>query len=133
MLVFPFEVTEVDMIEGGARAIVEYYSAVVETAGLASNAAVRDVLARLRFEVEEATSSDDLVRIMSHSIQDVDNVIERELENNRRNRVFQIAAEDSKAQSFIGTALISIANVVYDDALLLSTDDIDEIARIASE
>lgn len=37
MLVFPFEVTEVDMIEGGARAIVEYYSAVVETAGLASN------------------------------------------------------------------------------------------------
>jgi hypothetical protein len=110
MVKFPSEITEMEIVRGGARAIVDYYEGVAEAAGLSSNAAVRDVLARLRFEVEEASSSNDLVRVITQYFGSVKDVVEREQENKRRNRIFQIITEDETVQAFSGTATVTVQN-----------------------
>lgn len=135
MIRFPSEITEMEIVTGGARAIVDYYEAVAEAAGLSSNAAVRDVLARLRFEIEEAESSNDLVRVVTHYFGNVNDVVEREQENKRRNRVYQIVSEDQGVQSFSGTAVIAVqsasgSEVTVEDSMgILSAEAETKLGR----
>jgi len=135
MIKFPSEITEMEIVRGGARAIVDYYEGVAEAAGLSSNAAVRDVLARLRFEVEEASSSNELVRVVTQYFGNVKDVVEREQENKRRNRVYQIITEDEGVQTFSGTATVTVQNasgreVTVDDPLsVLSAETLAKLNR----
>jgi hypothetical protein len=135
-ITFPHEVTELDMVRGGARAVVEHYEAMATAAGLASNVAVRDVLARLRFEIEESTSSSQLVGVITRYVRDVNDVFEREHENNRRNHVFKIVSEDRGVQSLVGTATIIVSSVAgsgveLDDPMNILTDA--TVARLSRD
>ena len=137
MVRFPSEITEMEIVRGGARAIVDYYEGVAEAAGLSSNAAVRDVLARLRFEVEEASSSNELVRVVTQYFGNVKDVVEREQENKRRNRVYQLVTEDPGVQAFSGTATVTVQNAsgrevsVDDPSGVLSAETVSKLGRDA--
>lgn len=94
ILRFPGEITDTEVVRGGARVLAAYYETTIADAGLSRNSAVRDALAKFKFEVEQAASGDEIAQVIWAYGRAVQDVIAREEENQRREFVLWVVNQD---------------------------------------
>jgi len=108
LLRFPGEITDTEIVRGGARVLAGHYEKTIADAGLARNSAVRDALAKFKFEIEQAASGEEI----SHSIwtygRAVQDVIAREEENQRRELVLWVINQDPATKEVADRASVAI-------------------------
>ena len=117
----PGEMSKVEIARQGAEMVAEYYEKQASEAGVYNNSAVRDVIAQMRFELDKAGTTEELVAIQTQYGSKVEEVVLREQENKRRDTVLGIIKEDPQVAQFKGEALIGISKtesegVVISDA-----------------
>ncbi|MDI7248400.1 MAG: DUF881 domain-containing protein [Bacillota bacterium] len=133
LLRFPGEITDTEIVRGGARALAGYYESTCAHSGLARNSAVRDALAKFKFEIEQAVSGEEIASAIATYGRAVQNVIEREEENQRRELVLWILSQDPAIRSVTGRTVITVARgrdglvTVEGKNVVLSADTISRL------
>lgn len=133
LLRFPGEITDTEIVRGGARALADYYESTCAHSGLARNSAVRDALAKFKFEIEQAVSGEEIASAIATYGRAVQSVIEREEENQRRELVLWILSQDPAIRSVAGRTVITVARgrdglvTVEGKDLVLSADTISRL------
>ena len=94
LLRFPGEITDTEIVRGGARVLAAYYEKTIADAGLSRNSAVRDALAKFKFEIEQAASGEEISQVIWAYGREVQDVIAREEENQRREFVLWVVNQD---------------------------------------
>ena len=94
LLRFPGEITDTEVVRGGARVLAAYYEKTIADAGLSRNSAVRDALAKFKFEVEQGASGEEIAQVIWAYGRAVQDVIAREEENQRREFVLWVVNQD---------------------------------------
>lgn len=94
LLRFPGEISKVEITREGAYALAKYYSELARERGLEKNPAMRDALAKFKFEIEQALTSDDIAYAIGKYGRNVQDVLVREEENSRRELVLSIVSLD---------------------------------------
>lgn len=132
----PGEVSDSEIMKEGAYALADYYESVAQKSGLDKNTAVRDALAKFKFEIEEAVSADEIAYAVGYYGRSIQDVLAREDENRRREILLQILNADPGLHRFQGQATITISvskdGVTVDDRQgILSQETVRAI--VASE
>lgn len=109
LLRFPGEITDTEIVRGGARALADYYESTCAHSGLARNSAVRDALAKFKFEIEQAVSGEEIASAITTYGRAVQDIIAREEENQRRELVLWIISQDPAIRSVTGKTVITVA------------------------
>jgi len=117
---FPGEMDKLDVAREAADMTVEYYEQQAEEAGVLNSAAVRDVLAQMKFELEKASTPREVIEVQGQYGEKIRETIARELDSKRNEAVLNIINKDSNVKSFEGETIISInknegKGVVIDD------------------
>lgn len=108
LLRFPGEVTEVDIARRGAFALADYYAQLAKQKGLDRNRAVRESLAKFKFEIEQSLTSDDVGFVLGLYGRNVQDVLSREEENLRREVVGRIVSLDPRLSTMRGRATVIV-------------------------
>jgi len=131
---FPGETSDTTLIREGAISLIEYYEGQANKLNLDKNTAVRDALAKFRFETTKAVTEEDIVYTIGYYGRTTADVIEREVENNRRELLISIINSDpaisvnSSCQTIIGVSVAQDGSIVVDDPTgLLSLETIEKI------
>ena len=90
----PGKMSELAAVRIGAMALADFYSNQAKELDLDSNAAVRDALAKYRFEVEQGLTGDEVARAMSKYGRNLSEVLQRELQLKREQVVLAIVSQD---------------------------------------
>ncbi len=109
LLRFPGEITDTEVVRGGARVLAAYYEKTISEADLSRNSAVRDALAKFKFEIEQASSGEEIAQVIWAYGRVVQDVIAREQENQRREFVLWVINQDPAIQDIIDRASISVS------------------------
>ncbi len=136
ILRFPGEITDTEIIRGGAEALADYYERASAASGLAATPAVRDALAKFKFEVEQAVTSDEIAGAIATYGRAVQDVISREEENQRREIVLGAVRQDEAVRDVEGRVVVRVGRdeggeiAVSSDRPVLSAGT---IARLRSD
>jgi hypothetical protein len=109
LLRFPGEISDTEVVRGGARALADYYELTCADSGLARNSAVRDALAKFKFEIEQAVSREEIASAMMTYGRALQDVIVREEENRRRGLVLSIISEDPAVRTIAGRTVVTVS------------------------
>ncbi len=109
ILRFPGEITDTEIVRGGARALAAYYEQISASSGVSTNSAVRDALAKFKFEIEQAVSGEEISRAIVAYGRAVQDVIAREEENLRRESVLWIVNQDDGVKQVRGKVVLTVA------------------------
>jgi hypothetical protein len=90
----PGEVSELEAIRQGAVALADFHAKEIRELGLESNAAVRDAMAKYRYEVEQALTGDEVAQAMSIHGRNLADVIQRELQLKREQVVLNMVNQE---------------------------------------
>ncbi len=117
---FPGELTRLELARQGANLLVQYSEQQAAEAGVITNSAVRDVLAQFKFEVDRAITPEEIVKLETRYSREIQDVIQREQDNKRRETVLSLLNQDPGLSEFAGQATISVYTgennqVVIDD------------------
>ncbi|MEA4883478.1 MAG: DUF881 domain-containing protein [Clostridia bacterium] len=135
LITFPGEVSKTALLREGAMSLADYYESQATKLGLDRNAAVRDALAKFKFEVSKANDAEAIAYIIGYYGRATGDVIEREQENRRREAVLAIINGDQKTMAVTGQAMITVSAdqdgriSVEDSAHVLSLSTIDAIQK----
>ena len=135
LISFPGEVSDTELLKAGASALADYYEAQAVRLGLDRNTAVREALAKFKFEISKANDAQSIANTIGYYGRATADVLEREQENRRREAVVSIINSDPSVTSVTGQAIISVmagqdGRIVVDDASrVLPTHVIDAIQR----
>ncbi|WP_366924134.1 DUF881 domain-containing protein [Metallumcola ferriviriculae] len=130
---FPGELTRLDMARHGAEMLVQYNEQQAAEAGVITNSAVRDVLAQFKFEVDRATTPDEIVKLETKYSREIQDVVQREQDNKRRETVLSLLNQDTGLSSYDGQATITVYTgdnnevIVDDPTSRLKQGTIDQI------
>ena len=109
LLRFPGEITDTEVVRGGARVLAAYYEKTISDAGVSRNSAVRDALAKFKFEIEQAASGDEIAQVIWAYGRAVQDVIAREEENQRREFVLWVINQDPAIKSVSDRITINVS------------------------
>lgn len=109
LLRFPGEITDTEVVRGGARVLAAYYEKTISDAGVSRNSAVRDALAKFKFEIEQAASGDEVAQVIWAYGRAVQDVIAREEENQRREFVLWVINQDPAIKSVSDRITINVS------------------------
>ena len=109
LLRFPGEITDTEVVRGGARVLAAYYEKTIADAGLSRNSAVRDALAKFKFEVEQAASGEEIAQVIWAYGRAVQDVIAREEENQRREFVLWVVNQDPDIKEAVDRVMINVS------------------------
>ncbi|NLS44491.1 MAG: DUF881 domain-containing protein [Firmicutes bacterium] len=109
LLRFPGEITDTEVVRGGARVLAAYYEKTIADAGLSRNSAVRDALAKFKFEVEQAGSGEEIAQVIWAYGRTVQDVIAREEENLRREFVLWVVNQDPVIKEAADRTIINVS------------------------
>ncbi|MGB4315099.1 MAG: hypothetical protein WBK02_08815, partial [bacterium] len=84
LLELPGELSPREQARLGALFVCDYVQEQAENAGVAAKPAVREVLARFRFEVEQASRGEEIAQLVLRYGREAQDIILREQENQRR-------------------------------------------------
>jgi uncharacterized protein YlxW (UPF0749 family) len=135
LITFPGEVSKTELLRQGALSLADYYEGQAIKLGVDRNTAVRDALAKFKFEVSKANDAESIAYIMGYYGRATGDVIEREQENRRREAVLAIINSDPQVIAVTGQAMITVSAgqdgriVVEDTAHVLSLTAIDSIQK----
>ena len=86
----PGEVTSFEKTKQGAQAVVVYSEDLAESYGVANTKDVKNILAKFKYEVEKADSSEEVASLMVDYGRQIQDTIFREVQNKRINKVINI-------------------------------------------
>ena len=109
LISFPGEVSNTELLRRGAMSLADYYEAQAVKLGLDRNTAVRDALAKFKFEVSKANDAESIAYIIGYYGRATGDVIEREQENRRREAVLGIVNSDPQVIAVTGQAMITVS------------------------
>ncbi|MCR4425890.1 MAG: DUF881 domain-containing protein [Firmicutes bacterium] len=138
LITFPGEASDTTLLREGAMALAEYYESQAGRLGLERNTAVREALAKFKFEVSKASDPEAIAYIIGYYGRATGDVMERELENRRREAVLAIINSDPKTLAVTGQAMITVSATqdgrinVEDPARVLSSQAVDMIQKSAA-
>lgn len=111
---------QLSTVRAGAMALGDFYSNRAKDLELEHNAAVRDALAKYRFEVEQASTSEAVAKAMSDYGLNITNVFQRELQLKREQVVLGIVSRDPSLAAAPDGATVMVKptseGVVVDDS-----------------
>ncbi|HBT20295.1 MAG TPA: hypothetical protein DEA47_02845 [Peptococcaceae bacterium] len=131
----PGEMDRLEVARKAAEMTVAYLEQKAKDAMVYDNAAVREVLAQLKFELEKASTPEEIIEVQSTYGEKVREVIERELDNKRNEAVLDIINKDANVKKFNGETIIDISKiegkgvVVEDRAGILSENTINMLKQ----
>jgi hypothetical protein len=108
LLDLPGELSTREQARQGALFVCDYAQDQAENAGVAANPAVREVLARFRFEVEQASRAEEIAQLVLKYGREAQDIILREQENQRRELALALVRQEPKLQGMIGEGNITI-------------------------
>ncbi|MGI6576115.1 MAG: DUF881 domain-containing protein [bacterium] len=135
LLSFPGQLSAREQAQQGGLYIYEYVKNRAQDAGVESNLAVRDVLARFKFEIEQANRPEEVAQIVLKYGRESEDIILREQENLRRGIALSLVRQDPKLQEMTGETYITITRredtglVIEDPQNLLSQSIIEQIEQ----
>ncbi|MBE3583242.1 MAG: DUF881 domain-containing protein [Limnochordaceae bacterium] len=80
----------------GALALADYYDRQADRLGLSDNPAVREALARLRYEIDQAVTPEAIVTAMTQEGRNVEGTLAREEEAAREQHLLQLINQDPR-------------------------------------
>ncbi|AZO95019.1 DUF881 domain-containing protein [Halocella sp. SP3-1] len=87
---FPGEITPLDRASQGAQSVIEYSEELAKSYGVDEQKSVTDILARFKYEVEKANNAEELASLMVDYGRQTQDIIFRELQQKRIDKVFKI-------------------------------------------
>ncbi len=135
LLRFPQTISNLEAARQGAFTLVRYYEKYATNLGLEKNPYIRDALAKFKFEVDQGISTEEIGRALSYHGRNVLDVLDRELENRRREAIIQIINQDPIVQQVSGKATVTIIKrddgilEIIDQGNILSTKTKDELKQ----
>lgn len=129
---FPGEMSRTDISREGAFLLAEYHEQIAENAGVLDNQSVRDSIAQFKFEVERASTPEDIARLKIIHSQNLQDVIAREEDSKRREAVLSVIKDDPGITKFGGDTTITITRnqngiEVSDPTGMMSESSIDQL------
>lgn len=137
LISFPGEVSETALLREGAASLADYYESQAAKLGLDRNTAVREALAKFKFEVSKASDAEAIAHIIGYYGRATADVLEREQENRRREAVLAVVNADPKVMAVTGQVMVTVSSsqdgriVVEDPTRVLSMSSIDAIQKSA--
>ncbi|MDK2855807.1 MAG: hypothetical protein PWQ86_1020 [Bacillota bacterium] len=122
----------------GGELVVEYSQRLARDLGVGDNQAVRAILAKFKFELEQAASPEAVAQVILRYGRETQDTILREQENLRREEVLAIIRQEPRLAGMLGEATITVARSeergieVDDPARLLSPETIQKIKESKS-
>lgn len=132
---FPGEMSKTDIAREGAFVLVEYHEQVAEDAGVLDSQSVRDSIAQFKFEVERASTPEDIARLKIIHSRNLQDVIAREEDSKRREAVLSVIKDDPGLDKFRGDTTITITRnqngvEVSDPAGRITESTIDKLNEL---
>ncbi|MBZ4686801.1 MAG: uncharacterized protein JG764_434 [Clostridiales bacterium] len=106
---FPGEMTRKELAREGAAILIDYYEKMAKDAKVLENKAVREAIAQFKYEIERASTPQDLARLQTIYSRRVQEVIAREQDTKRREEVLSIIKNDPGISVFNGDAVITVS------------------------
>jgi hypothetical protein len=103
----PGEMSKLDIAREGAHMAIELSEHLAKEAEVLDKKAVREVIAQYKYEVDRASTPDDVVTLISDYSSRVQEVISREQDAIRRETLLSIISKDQNLQNFKGKATLS--------------------------
>jgi len=131
----PGEMDRLEVARRAAEMTVSYLEQQAKDAMVYDNAAVREVFAQLKFELEKASTPEEIIEVQSIYGEKVKEVIDRELDNKRNEAVLDIISKDANVKNFSGETIIDISKiegkgvVVEDRAGILSESTVNMLKQ----
>lgn len=91
---FPGELTKLDITRQGAEILSSYLEQTATDAGVIDNKAVSNLLAQFNYEVDRASTPEEIVKIEAWYGREIQDVIIREQDNNRREAILSLIKQD---------------------------------------
>ncbi|MGB3932524.1 MAG: hypothetical protein WBL73_02295, partial [bacterium] len=135
LLELPGELSPREQARLGALFVCDYVQEQAENAGVAAKPAVREVLARFRFEVEQASRGEEIAQLVLRYGREAQDIILREQENQRRELALALVRQEPKLQEMMGEGYITISwqeetgIEIHDPANLLSPETREKIRQ----
>ncbi|NLP17551.1 MAG: DUF881 domain-containing protein [Firmicutes bacterium] len=98
-----------EQLRQGALFVSDYVQGQAENAGVEKKTAVRDVLAKFRFEIEQASRSEEFAQIVLKYGREAQDIILREQENQRRELALALVRQEPHLLEMSGEADITIS------------------------
>ncbi|MFW6390014.1 MAG: DUF881 domain-containing protein [Halanaerobiales bacterium] len=128
----PGELTTLDKARQAAQSVVEYSEDMAASYGVAENAAVEDVLAKFKYEIEKAENADETASLMIDYGRQTQDIIFREVQNKRINSIFNlINSQQLPEQGKITISKVGSKTEFLDPAGILSKEIKNEIRSIS--
>ncbi|HHY92468.1 MAG TPA: hypothetical protein GX511_03920, partial [Firmicutes bacterium] len=124
----PERVLPLEAARRGGAAVVDYSQRLARDLGVEQNQAVRAVLAKFKFELEQATSPEAVAQTILRYGRETQDTILREQENLRREEVLAIIRGEPRLAGMLGEAGITVTRSeergieIEDPARLLSEE-----------
>ena len=103
----PGEVTSLEKANQGAQAVIDYSEDLAESYGVAETRNVKNILAKFKYEIEKSDNAEDVASLMVDYGRQVQDIIFREVQNKRINKVLNIV----NSQKLPEKGNITISNV----------------------
>lgn len=120
----PGEMNKLEIARDGAEMVVEHYQKQAAEAGVLNNSAVKDVIAQLNFDLEKASTPEELIAIQTQYAGKVQEVIVREQENKRRETILSIIKKDTNVAKFKGETVIGISKTETQGVVIADSEGI---------
>ncbi len=105
---FPGEMSRKEIAREGAYIVIDYYEQMAKNTDLIENKSVREAIAQFKFEIEKASTPEDITRLEIIYSDRVKEIINRELDTRRREEVLSIIKNDSKLTEVKGDGIITV-------------------------
>lgn len=136
LLRLPHEVSEKEIIRQGAHTLVSHYEKLARRLGLEKSAPVRDSLAKFKFEIDQAVTSEEIVHALNYYGRNMTSVLDREEENRKRELLLQLLSKDPGIQKTVGKTQLVMSKekdgtISVDDPLeVLSLELLEQISSM---
>lgn len=133
---FPGEMSRIDIARQGARIVIENYEKQAQDAGVIEHQAVREVLAQFKFDIERASTAEEVAGLMASYGRKMEDVITREREAKCRETVLTLVNQDPRLSGFRGQATITVDKnqegkvEIRDETGFLTQETKDKIASL---
>ncbi len=103
----PGELSNLEKSKQGAQSVIDYSEELARSYGVARKKSVRDILAKFIYEIEKTDNSEEVASLMVDYGRQVQDVIFRELQNKRINKILKII----NSQKLPSKGNITITNI----------------------
>ncbi len=104
----PGEMSNIDIAREGARMSIALNEQLARDVDVYETSAVREVIAQFKYEVDRASTVEDIVSLITDYSIKVQGVITREQESKRRDAVLSVLNQDTNLSTYRGEDIISV-------------------------